>query len=325
MSGPTMRLNEQALTYLESLPARPPIWERTVEQWREDTRDECFTGGGVTESVESVEEISLGNATIRLYRPKGGESEVLIWIHGGGWIVVDLDCCDSLARAIANRADCAVLSVGYRRAPEAPYPAAVEDCWAATQWASERFNRLAVGGDSAGGNLAAGVARRARDEGLTLALQLLVYPVLDWRVDSVSYDRFVRRYDEHFLDIEHFGTSVRTGVKYLWDEYVPDRSVRAEIDASPLRALSFVGLAPALILTAEHDIFRSENEEYARRLIADGVAVELHGYRGQLHGFFHLLGEMSDARDAVERLAKALRTAFTREGAFGPDDESRNR
>jgi acetyl esterase len=321
-----MRLNEQALTYLESQPVRPPIWERTVQRWRSDTRDECLAGAGVTEAVESVEEISLGEATVRLYRPKGAESDVLIWIHGGGWVVVDLDCCDALARTIANRAGCAVLSVGYRRAPESPYPAAVEDCWAATLWASERFRRLAVGGDSAGGNLAAGVARRARDERISMALQLLVYPVLDWRVDSAAYDRFVRRYDATFLEIDNFGTTVRTGIRYLWDTYLPDTSLRVEIDASPLRALSFAGLAPALILTAEHDIFRSEDEEYARRLIAEGVPVELHDYQGQLHGFFHLLGEMSDARDAVERLADALRIAFSCEVVVGQtDDESGDR
>jgi len=283
-----------------------------VEQWREDTRDDCFAGAGVIEDVESIEEIALGEVTARLYRPRGGERDVLIWIHGGGWIVVDLDCCDGLMRAMANRAGCAILSVGYRRAPESPFPAAIEDCWAATTWASERFDRFALGGDSAGGNLAAVMALRARDIGIDVSLQLLVYPVLDWRVDSTSYNRFVRRYDESFFEIDGFGTASRTAVRYLWDSYVPQLSHRGDVEASPLRASSLAGLAPALIITAEHDIFREEDEDYARRLADDGVPIELHDYKGQLHGFYHLLGEMSDARDALERSASALRVAFAR-------------
>jgi acetyl esterase len=310
MSEPTLSMNSQASTYVTSQPVRPPIWERTVEEWRNDTLEECLAGAGVVEPVLSVEEIDLNTARARLYRSDVDNEDVLVWIHGGGWIVGDLDCCDALARAISNRAGCAVLSVGYRRAPEFPYRAAVEDCWEAAQWASQRFRRVAVGGDSAGGNLAAGVARRARDAGLDIAMQLLVYPVMDWRVNSPSYDRFVRRYDAEFLEIEAFGTTWRTSVKYLWDIYAPNDSWRVEPDASPLRASSFVGVAPALILTAEHDIFRDEGEEYARRLEADGVGVEVHQYEGQLHGFYHLLGVMSDARDAVEKSAVALRVAF---------------
>jgi acetyl esterase len=306
----TVTFTEEVLQYLHSQPAKPPVWQRTIEQWREDTRNECLSAAGATETVRSVETIVFDESEARLYRPIGGETDVLVWMHGGGWIVVDLDCCDALARTIANRAGCAVLSVGYRRAPEAPYPAAIEDCWVALRWANERFKHLAVGGDSAGGNLAAVIARRARDEGIDLALQLLIYPVLDWRTDSSSYEAFVRYYDKELRDIPDYGTEWRTAVEYLWETYIPDPARRVEIDASPLRAPVLAKLAPAYILTAEHDIFRHEDEEYADRLISEGVPVEFHNFKGQVHGFYHLLGEMSDARVAVEQSVNSLKEAF---------------
>jgi acetyl esterase len=221
----------------------------------------------------------------------------------------DLVCFDALYRALANRSQCAVLAVDYRLAPEHRYPAAIDDAWAATVWASQRFECVAVGGDSAGGNLAAAVALRARENGITLVLQLLVYPVLEYAVGTPSYEAFRTRYS-NFAGQEDFGASSRDGIRFIWDLYVPDPFRRQDQDAAPLRATSFAGLAPALIIEAEHDILRGEGEEYERRLRGAGVAVTSHCYEGQIHGFFHMLGIMTDALDAIDKAADGLRRAF---------------
>jgi acetyl esterase len=232
-----------------------------------------------------------------------------VWFHGGGWILGDIDCFDPLARALANRSRCAVLAVDYRLAPEHRYPAAVEDAWAATSWALSRFARAAVGGDSAGGNLAAAVARRARDSGVAIAIQLLVYPVLDYAISSPYYERFRQRY-AGFAGQERFGAETQDGIRHIWDLYVPEAARRLEPDAAPLRAATLTGLAPAYVIMAEHDILRGEGEDYVRGLREAGVAVESDCYSGQIHGFFHMLSVMDDAEEAVGRAAGALRRAF---------------
>ena len=174
------------------------------------------------------------------------------------------------------------------------------------------MTRLAVGGDSAGGNLAAAIALRARDAGIKLALQLLVYPALDPRLDSPFVDDFVARY-EVLGEWEGYGQFSREGIRRIWDQYVQDPARRHEQDAAPLLAESVAGVAPAFAIVAEHDLLRGEAEAYVERLAAEGVPAELHGYGEQVHGFYHLLAMMDDARDAVERSAAALRRAFGEE------------
>jgi acetyl esterase/lipase len=176
--------NEQVRAYLRSLAAQEPPDERDLAARRRALREQVVAGSGTPEEVALVEELEGGRVSARLYHPLGNERNALVWLHGGGWTMGDLDCSDAVARALANRAACAVLAVDYRLAPEHRYPVAVEDSWGAVQWAADRFDRVAVGGESAGGNLAAAVALRARDQGVGLAFQLLVCPVLDWRPDS---------------------------------------------------------------------------------------------------------------------------------------------
>lgn len=266
---------------------------------------------GTPERVASIEDIDAGGVRARLYSPRGGERDAIVWFHGGGWIVGELHHHDPLASALANHAGCAVLSVEYRLAPEHPYPAAIEDCWAATRWASGQFDRVAVGGDSAGGNLAAAVALRARDAALPIALQLLVYPTLDARLESSFITDFIRRYTD-FAGQTAYGADSRRGVKHVWETYIPDPARRIERDASPACATSLAGVAPAVVILAEHDILRGEGEAYAERLRAEGVTATVHVYEGQVHGFYHLVGTMSDARDAVRHSGDALRQAFGR-------------
>lgn len=276
--------------------------------------DEFAWGSGKPEPVESVAMVDVEGVACRLYHSGKNDRAVLVWLHGGGWNLGDLDCHDWIARALANRAECAVLSVGYRLAPEHPYPAAVEDAWDAVVWASRHFDLVAVGGDSAGGNLAAAVGLRARDVGLRLELQVLVYPVLDYRVDHPSYDDFARRY-AGFAGRPDFGESFQSTIRDIWKQYVPDPARRGETDASPLRADSLRGVAPVILISAEHDILRPEGREFARRLRDDDVDVQEVDYPGQIHGFFPLLRVMPEARDAVARCAAALATAFASSSA----------
>lgn len=273
--------------------------------------EELRVGGGSPEPVATVEQVLADGVPARLYRPlDGDDGAALVWFHGGAWMVGDVEAHDALARFLANRANCAVLSVDYRLAPEHRYPAAVNDAWAATLWASTRFERIAVGGDSSGGNLAAAVAHRARDHGLSLRLQLLVYPVLDYRPDSREYTEYRERY-RGFAGRPEWGAESQEGIRRIWERYVPEERRRHETDASPLRAPSCEGLAPAVIITAEHDILRAEDEAYAARLTEAAVPTQILSYPGQIHGFYPMFARLADGKDAVERSAAALHTAFS--------------
>lgn len=283
-----------------------------VAATRAETRAQARAFGGDPEPVAAVEEMLAGGVPARLYRPAARSWNVLVWLHGGGWTSGDLDSYDNVARALARRAGCAVLSVAYRLAPEHRYPAAVADAWTATRWAAERFERVAVGGDSAGANLAAAVALRARETGLTLASQLLAYPLVDPRLDSPYVEEFVGRYDG-FGGREGFGAMVRGGIRSAWETYVPDPRSREASDAAPAFAASLAGVAPAAFVFAEHDILRGEGEAFAGRLESEGVPVRIARYRAQIHGFFHLLA-FDDAQRAVDFAAASLQSAFAAQG-----------
>jgi acetyl esterase len=303
--------HEQVLAYLRTVPSTADS-SSDIRVLRARTRAEALAVRGALEPVASIQTLDVGGVPARLYRPSDSENpeqDVLIWIHGGGWIHGDLDCYEGVARALASRADCAVLAIAYRLAPEHPFPAGFEDAWTAVQWATANFAQVAVAGDSSGGNLAAAVALRARDRGLELALQLLIYPVLDPAADTAYKQLFRERYS-NFAGHLGFGVIADERIKHIWDLYVPDVADRDTAFASPLRADSLHGVAPTVIITAEHDILRGEVEEYARRLKADDVSVEVYEYVGQIHGFFQMLGVMADAEDAIDKAAAALRRAF---------------
>jgi acetyl esterase len=286
-----------------------PMWERDIGELRQEEHDQLLAGGGDPEPVALVSEVSAGGVAARLYWPRDYRRGVFVWLHGGAWMLGDPVSHDPLARAFANRTGCAVLSVDYRRAPEYRYPAATDDAWAATRWAAGQFGQVAVGGDSAGGNLAAAVALRARDRRLPLALQLLVYPVLDGDLRAEYREDFARR-NTAPGDAGALGADWRENLGYIWREYVPDPVLRLLPDASPFRAASLDGLAPAVLVTAGRDILRAESEEYARRLGAAGVTARLHNFPGARHGFFNLLADAPEAVQAVAVAAEAVRAAF---------------
>jgi acetyl esterase len=251
-----------------------------------------------------------GTLALRLYRPIGsrpGEAlPALVYFHGGGWTIGDLDTHDVICRRLANRASCAVISVDYRLAPEAKFPAAVEDCWAATRWVREQgasigvdVRRIAVGGDSAGGNLAAVVALLARDAGLRLAFQLLIYPATDFANDKPSHDLFAEGY-----------MLTRTSIAWFTGNYLAGPADIADWRASPLRAASLARVAPAFVVTAGFDPLRDEGKAYAERLTEAGVATRHASYDGMIHGFFGMTGKIDTARLAIDEAGAALAAAF---------------
>ncbi len=302
-------LHEEVRGYLRRSVPSPDPWTVDLETLRKDARERALTVRGDLESVAVVEAVDANGVPGRLYRPRGDERELLIWAHGGGWMHGDLDSCEGVARALANRARCAVLTVGYRLAPEHPFPAGLDDVWTVTEWAERTFSGVAVGGDSSGGNLAAAVALKARDAGLRLATQLLVYPVLDGTEDTAFKIQFRERYAS-FGGQTEFGPSTFERLKFIWQTYVPDPARRESPFASPLRAPTLKGIAPVVLITAEHDFLRGEAEDYARRLRLEGVPVQMHNYPGQIHGFFEMRGVLSDAHDAISVAADAVRRSF---------------
>lgn len=249
-----------------------------------------------------------GNVPIRIYTPQGsGPFGILVNFHGGGWVIGDLDTADSVCRSLANRASCIVVSVGYRLAPEHPYPAAAEDAYAATCWAADNAaalggsGKLGVGGESAGGNLAAVVCQRARDEnGPAIDFQLLAYPVTDHDMTRQSY---ADNGEGYLLE--------RESMTWFWDLYCPDATRRAEPAASPMRAASLAGLPPALVVTAEFDPLRDEGMAYAAALSAAGVPTESICFDGLVHDFFATAELLDCSRQAFDRVAAAVKTALS--------------
>jgi acetyl esterase len=245
----------------------------------------------------------------RVYTPHAAVGEahgVLVWLHGGGWVIGDLDTADATCRALANRAGCVVVSVDYRLAPEHPAPAALDDCMTALAWTVENFellgvdaSKVAIGGDSAGGNLAALVCQRVRAEfGPEIDFQLLVYPATDLTLSHRSIDDNAEGFFLTKASMEWF---VR---HYLGDGDPKDAAV------SPLHADDLSGLPPALVITAELDPLRDEGESYATRLHEAGVPTEVLRYPGQIHGFVGMATMLDDGKDAIDRAGAALRAAL---------------
>ena len=250
-----------------------------------------------------------GSIPLRLYRPAEGVLPAFVYFHGGGWVVGDLDTHDVLCRQIACEAGAAVIAVDYRLAPEHPFPAASDDAWSATTWVAAHADdlgidpaRIAVGGDSAGAGLAAVVALMARDSGkLRLAFQVLVYPVVDLRAESVSYSKYAEGY-----------LLTRAAMKWYIAQYAPAPQAVNDWHASPLVAPWVHSVAPALIITAEMDPLVDEGEAYARRLRGARVPVDYQVVPGMIHGFLTMGGKVDAANRAIATIASALRQAFTK-------------
>ncbi len=317
-------LDRASLNFIAELEARgmPPMHELTPSEAREagERMVELYGAGPAMVRVQEFEvPTSDGDRiTVRVLVPHEEVRGVIVYYHGGGWVLGALDQFDTLARLLAQRSGCAVALVDYRLAPEHPYPTAIEDAWAALAWIAANLDQIAedevpliVAGDSAGGNLAAVVSQRAREAGPQIALQVLVYPVTDCDFDTASY-----------VDPRNQLIVSRETMTWFWDNYAPDRSVRTSSDASPLRAASLTGLPPAVIVTAEHDVLCDEGEAYARRLGEHGVRVEHRRFEGQMHGFFMMVGLLPGSAAGLEFVAQAINRELSAGGGGGRGGES---
>ncbi|MGH2634272.1 MAG: alpha/beta hydrolase, partial [Tepidiformaceae bacterium] len=245
---------------------------------------------------------------LRIYWPAtdGAARPGIVWYHGGGWVIGNLDGADYGARMLANAAGMVVISVDYRLAPESKFPAAADDAYVALEWAAQNANelgidpdRIAVGGDSAGGNLAAVVANKAhKSGGPKVAFQALVYPVTHHSYDTKSY-----------ADNGAGLLLTRASMEWFWGHYLRSEADGQDPLASPLLEADLTGVAPALVITAEYDPLRDEGEAYAERLRDAGVKVESKRYAGQIHGFY-ANPAIDDGAAAVRQVAGALREAL---------------
>ncbi|WP_327093708.1 alpha/beta hydrolase [Nocardia vinacea] len=311
MSETKEELHPQVQAYLDRLVRANfgSVHTFTPEQAREGWRRQIALLGE-PEPVANIENRTVaGIGGLRIYTPDGeGPFPALVFFHGGGFMLGDLDTHDGLCRGLANGAECVVVSVDYPLAPEHKFPAAPDACFAATQWVADHAasigvdaTRIAVGGDSAGGNLAAVVAHMARDNGgPELTFQLLIYPDLDFRRTNFSITEYAGKYGNISRDAQH----------WFMDSYLNGSEEKLDPRVSPLLAPDLAGLPPALIVTAEYDALRDEGEEYGQRLEEAGVPVTVARYPGMIHEFVR--HPFDDSRRARLDATTALRKAFAR-------------
>jgi acetyl esterase len=307
-----MALHPQCKAFLDILASGggPPLHQLPLEQARA-VPGLMVNFGNPEEPVARIENRSVPGPAqaipVRVYKPSLADHlPAVMFFHGGGFVLCGLDSHDRECRSLANQSGCAVIAVDYRLAPEHRYPAAAEDAYAATRYVAEHASefgidasRIAVCGDSAGGNLAAVVSLMARDRGgPSLRFQLLVYPLTDFTDDSPS----IHEFNGVFLSVEM--------MDWFADSYLPSAAERLQPYASPLLASDLRGLPPAYVITAECDMLRDQGEAYARKLQAAGIAVELKRYDGMLHPFFSLGGIVDGGREAITDAASKLRAAL---------------
>jgi acetyl esterase len=289
----------------------PPIHQLPVPEARRMMQ--MMVAAAPRPQVGRVEDRAIpgpaGEIPVRIYWPRSGQRVgLVVYYHGGGWVLGDLETHDATCRRLANASDCIVVAVDYRLAPEHKFPAAVEDCYAAALWAAENAAslgvdaaRVAVAGDSAGGNLAAVVSLLAKQRGgPPLAHQALIYPVTDFDFQRPSYQENAEGY-----------LLTRQAMEWFWRQYLNDDAEGADPLASPLRAPDLRGLPPATVITAEYDPLRDEGEVYAERLAQAGVPTTCVRYLGQIHGFISLEHLLPAGRQALLALGATLRAALT--------------
>ncbi len=300
------RLDPEVREWLERTEAQggAPLESLSPQEARIAAAESLKEVAGPLEPLASVKDVR-GPVPLRVYTPEAaGPLPGLVYFHGGGWVVCDLDTHDNVCRAIARRAGAVVVAVDYRLAPEHKFPAAVGDSYAATAWVAANADdlgidprRIAVGGDSAGGNLAAVVTLKCRDEGgPALALQVLVYPVTNLAsFNTASYREFAEGYN-----------LTRSEMEWFRDCYLARPEDGFNPHVSPILAPDLRGLPPTLIITAECDVLRDEGEAYARRLEDAEVPVTCTRYRGMIHPFFSMPGALSQAPRAIDQVAQAV-------------------
>jgi acetyl esterase len=296
-----------------------PTFKNAVEEMASQsatTRAMNVAMPAMPEPVEKIEHIliptSEGEVLARIYYPNADKNlPVLVYFHGGGWVIANLDVYESSCRALCNAAEAIVVSVNYRQSPEAKFPAAVNDAYDATQWIIQNAaqiggdpNRVAIAGESAGGNLATVTCLQAIDKGGRMPVaQLLVYPVTDTSMSQASY--------AENQDTIPLHTSM---MPWFWNYYLENESDKTNKYVAPLYADNLSGMPPTILLTAEFDPLRDEGEQYAQKLADAGVSVKFQRYEGVVHEFFGLAGAVSKAADAVKFAAEGLQEVFELKG-----------
>lgn len=305
-----MTLDPDCVRFLELMQDSPRAREAGAVAAREHIEAMMDAAETIAVPVHSAEDREIpgpaGSITLRVLRPSADPGlPVLVWFHGGGWATCSRRTHDWLLRPVANAVPCVVVIVEYRLAPEHPFPAAYEDCLATVQWLAGHApevggdaSRISIGGDSAGGNLAAAVALAARDAGIPLRLQVLIYPAVDDDVERPSMQANASGYGLERVDME-----------WYFDAYLPEPAMRTDWRALPMKATDVGGVAPALVITAEYDPLRDEGEAYAARLRDAGVAVTAHRYDGLVHGFFGQDLMIPAGASALTEVVDAVRAA----------------
>ena len=308
-----MPLDPQIRAILDQMASLPPFESLSVEDARAQTIERSRAGNLPTLPVAAVVNRVIpgpaGDLPVRMYTPNGsGPFPLMVFFHGSGFVVCNLDTHDGTCRNLCSAAGCVVVSVDYRLAPEAKFPAGPDDCYAATKWAAAHARELGadpahivIAGDSAGGNLVAVVALMVRDRGgPALCGQLMIYPVTDYHVPG---------HPSYVENAEGYGLSA-AGMRWFWNHYLNSASEADNPYVSPLRAANLRGLPPALIITAEYDVLRDEGERYGQRLAEAGVPTKVTRYDGMHHGFFQMYGIVEKAKKALEEAATWLKERF---------------
>ena len=285
----------------------PQVWEAPIDEIRRNTQGRTVTSG----PVENIFQISnrfipgpTADLPIRIYRPtEDMNSPVIVYFHGGGWVLNFLDIYDASLTRLANQSGAVIISVNYQKAPEHPFPIPFDDCYETLLWVIKNADLLGidaesvgVAGDSAGGNLASAVALKARDNSIPLAFQILIYPCNDRDFETNSYK-------EHSTG---YGLSTQA-MQWFWEQYLQGSHHDANPYALPMQAKSFRDVAPAIVMTAEFDPLLSDGEKYAALLEADGVSVLYKAYNGMIHGFFTNMAVTPTAQEAIDFVAREVK------------------
>lgn len=311
-----MPVHPQVVQYLEQLENLDlPSFDEMTPEFIRSTLTPSPEPHIPAKKIENLT-LSINEAEIpvRIYTPADSDgvtasnSPALVYFHGGGWVMGTIDAYDGLCQDLAGTAGCKVISVDYRMAPEFPYPIPFEDAYFATEWIFSNAstlgidqNRIAVGGDSAGGNLATAVAIKAKQsENFKLMYQMLIYPVTNFQFDTESYQKYGSNF---FL--------TKRAMEWFWDQYLPDESAGREVYASPLRCKDLSGLPPALVVTAGYDPLYSEAVQYAEQMSQSGIKVEHVNYEDMIHGFFRRSDLYDRSFEAVQMAGQKLKDAFS--------------
>jgi acetyl esterase len=301
-----MTLAPEIKAFLEASAAAglPQVWEAPVEVLRRNTQGRVALAGKI-EPLAAIENRFIPGPTcdlpIRIYRPSTNSQRTIVYFHGGGWVLNFLDIYDASLSRLANQSNATIVSVNYQKAPEHPYPAPFDDCYSTLEWVISHKNELAlpnvigVAGDSAGANLAAAVALKARDHQIDIAFQFLIYPCLDRNFSTDSYR----------ANATGYGLSTQA-MQWFWEQYLQGNVHDDDPYAAPQRAQSFAGLAPAIIITAQYDPLLSDGENYLAALKNAGVSVSYRKFDGMIHGFFTNLAVTPTAMTAIDWSAQEI-------------------